>query len=322
MALLEVRNLVKYFPVKTGFFGRTIGLVKAVDGVSITIEENQTVALVGESGSGKTTLARCLLGLIPYDSGEIIFQGKKVSELKGEEEKWYRRNIQVVFQNPFLSLNPRMRVESIIAEPLKTHTSLTEKEVREEVERLTKKVGLPKNILKSYPYMLSGGQAQRVAIARAIALKPKLVILDEPTSALDVSVQAQILNLLIQIKKEIKNSYLLITHDLSVVRYMSDKIYVMYLGKIVEEAPTKELFQNPKHPYTQALLSAIPEPDPRLKKIRKRIKLKGEPPSQINPPPGCNLHPRCPFVMEKCKTEKPPLREVEENHKASCWLNL
>ncbi len=321
MVLLEVVDLVKYFPIKKGIFGRIVGYVKAVDHVSFKIGENETFALVGESGSGKTTTAKCILGLFKPTSGKILFMGKNVTELKGETAKWYRRNVQAVFQNPFLSLNPRMRVEDIVAEPLRVHRKdLSRDQVREIVYEILDKVGLTKALAKRYPYDLSGGQAQRVAIARAIVLKPKLIVLDEPTSALDVSVQAQILNLLIDLKEELKLSYLMISHDLSVVRYISDWVAVMYLGKIVELAETEELFEKPLHPYTQALLSAVPEPDPRIMKSKKRIILPGEPPSAINPPPGCRLHPRCPHVMDKCRREEPPLIEYERNHWVACWL--
>ncbi len=319
MAMLEVKDLKKHFPIRSGILGRIVGWVKAVDGVDISIEENTVVALVGESGSGKTTTARCVLKLHEPTSGKILFMGEDITKLKGKRLRRYRRNVQAVFQNPFLSLNPRMRVEDIVAEPLKTHTSMSKKEIIETVEDLLTRVGLPKDVLRRYPYDLSGGQAQRVAIARAIALKPKLVVLDEPTSALDVSVQAQILNLLADLKEEMKLSYLLITHDLSVVRYISDYVYVMYLGKIVEAAPTEELFTSPRHPYAQALLSAVPEPDPRLRKLKKRIILPGEPPSAVNVPPGCRLHPRCPYAEERCRREEPELIDVGNGHLVRCW---
>ncbi len=319
--MLEVVDLVKYFPIKKGVFGRVVGYVRAVDHVSFRIGENETFALVGESGSGKTTTAKCILGLLKPTSGKILFQGKNILELRGEEAKWYRRNVQAVFQNPFLSLNPRMKVEDIVAEPLKVHRKdLSKDQIKEIVYEILDRVGLTRALAKRYPYDLSGGQAQRVAIARAIVLKPKLIVLDEPTSALDVSVQAQILNLLIDLKEELKLSYLMISHDLSVVRYISDWVAVMYLGKIVELAETEELFEKPLHPYTQALLSAVPEPDPRIMKSKKRIILPGEPPSAINPPPGCRLHPRCPYVMDRCSKEEPPLIEYERNHWVACWL--
>jgi oligopeptide/dipeptide ABC transporter ATP-binding protein len=317
MVMLKVENLVKYFPIKKGIFGKTIGYVRAVDGIDLSIKENSILALVGESGSGKTTTARCILRLEKPTSGNIFFEGKDIFKLKGSEIKWYRKNVQAVFQNPFLSLNPRMKVESIIAEPLKIHSELDEEEIKEEVYQLLNKVGIQKEIAKRTPYELSGGQAQRVAIARALIIKPKLVILDEPTSALDVSIQAQILNLLIELKREFKLSYLLITHDLSIVRYISDYVAVMYLGKIVEYAPSEEIFENPLHPYTRALLSAIPEPG--IKKL-ERITLQGEPQSAIKIPSGCRFHPRCPYSFERCIKDEPRLIKVGNEHFVSCWL--
>jgi oligopeptide/dipeptide ABC transporter ATP-binding protein len=317
MVMLKVENLVKYFPIKKGIFGKTIGYVRAVDGIDLSIKENSILALVGESGSGKTTTARCILRLEKPTSGNIFFEGKDIFKLKGSEIKWYRKNVQAVFQNPFLSLNPRMKVESIIAEPLKIHSELDEEEIKEEVYQLLNKVGIQKEIAKRTPYELSGGQAQRVAIARALIIKPKLVILDEPTSALDVSIQAQILNLLIDLKREFKLSYLLITHDLSIVRYISDYVAVMYLGKIVEYAPSEEIFENPLHPYTRALLSAIPEPG--IKKL-ERITLQGEPQSAIKIPSGCRFHPRCPYSFERCIKDEPRLIKVGNEHFVSCWL--
>ena len=323
MSLLEVDSLVKYFPIRKGIFGRIAGYVKAVDGVSFSLNKNETLALVGESGSGKTTVARCILRLLRPTSGRITFMGKDVFELKGGALKWFRRSVQAVFQNPFLSLNPRMRVEDIVAEPLKVHESdLSREEIKERVRRMLDRVGLPEALTRRYPYDLSGGQAQRVAIARAIVSNPKLVILDEPTSALDVSVQAQILNLLADLREEMSLSYLVISHDLSVVRYISDKAAVMYLGKVVEFAEAEELFEKPLHPYTRALLSAVPEPDPRVMKMKKRIMLPGELPSAINPPSGCRLNTRCPYAMDKCRKEEPPLIDVGGGHHVACWLQL
>ncbi len=315
MSLLDVRGLVKYFPVRKGVFGRVVGYVKAVDGVSFSIGENEVFALVGESGSGKTTTARCILRLIEPTRGEILFMGRDVTKLKGRELKWYRRNVQAVFQNPFLSLNPRMKVKDLVAEPLKVYRDQAQ-DVERAVEEHLEMVGLPREVGERYPLELSGGQAQRVAIAKAIILRPRLVVLDEPTSALDVSVQAQILNLFLDLKKELKLSYLLITHDLSVVKYVSDWVAVMYLVRIVELARTEELFENPLHPYTLALLSSIPG----TKKAKwKRIELAGEPPSALNPPKGCRLRPRCPLAFEKCH-EEPQLVEYSKEHWVSCWL--
>ena len=320
MTLLNVVNLKKYFPIRRGLFGRIVGYVKAVDSVSFNIDENEVFSLVGESGSGKTTVARCILKLYDPTDGRIVFEGRDVTRLKGRDLKDYRRKVQAVFQNPFLSLNPRMRIADIVSEPLLAHMKISKSKAHKAAVELLERVGLSASLARRFPSDLSGGQAQRVAIARALALKPKLIVLDEPTSALDVSVQAQILNLLEDLSREYKLSYLLISHDLSVVRYISDRVGVMYLGNIVEEAPTEVLFENPLHPYTQALLSAVPEPDPSLKKLRKRIMLPGEPPSAINPPKGCRLHPRCPKVMEICSREEPPLIEVKEGHKVKCWL--
>lgn len=321
MGLLRVENLVKHFPVKKGVLGKVTGYVRAVDGVTFNIGENEVFALVGESGSGKTTVAKCILGLLEPTSGRILYMDRDVSRFKGEELKWYRGQVQAVFQNPFLSLNPRMRVEDIIAEPLKVHQRhISKKEVREIVYQTLERVGLSPVLGKRYPNDLSGGQAQRVAIARAIILKPRLLVLDEPTSALDVSVQAQILNLLIELKEELKMSYLIISHDLSTVRYLSDWVGVMYLGKIVELARSEELFEKPLHPYTRALLSAAPEPDPRAMKAKKRLILPGEPPSTLNPPPGCRLHTRCADSMDICRGEEPPLVEYEPEHWVGCWL--
>jgi len=320
LKLLEVVNLRKYFPIRRGILGRVVGYVKAVDGISFHISENEVFSLVGESGSGKTTVARCILRLYEPTDGRILLEGKDITKLKGKDLKSYRRKVQAVFQNPFLSLNPRMRIVDIVAEPLLAHMKISRDEARREAVELLEKVGLSSSLARRFPSDLSGGQAQRVAIARALALKPRLIILDEPTSALDVSVQAQILNLLDDLRKEFKLSYLLISHDLSVVRYISDYVAVMYLGKIVESAPTEKLFSNPLHPYTKALLSAVPEPDPRLKKLRKRISLPGEPPSAINPPSGCRLHPRCPYATERCRKEEPELKRMGGNHYVRCWL--
>ncbi len=318
--LLEVKNLTKYFFIKSGIISKTIYQIKAVDNISFNINENMIFALVGESGSGKTTTAKCILKLYEPTSGEILFEGKNITNLRGKELKWYRSRVQAVFQNPFLSLNPRMHVESIIAEPLKTHTDMSKQEIKERVRELIKNVGLPEGIEKQYPLNLSGGQAQRVAIARALAINPKLIILDEPTSALDVSIQAQILNLLIDLKEKFNLSYMLITHDLSVVRYISDYVAVMYLGRIVEYAQTEELFNNPLHPYTQALISSIPEPDPTLKKLERKVTLTGELISSIKLPTGCKLNPRCPYVMDICKKEEPELISTGKDHLVRCWL--
>jgi oligopeptide/dipeptide ABC transporter ATP-binding protein len=320
MPLLDVEELVKYFPIKYGLFGKITGYVRAVDGVSFSIEEESVFSLVGESGSGKSTVARCVLRLLDPTSGRIAFEGKDITSLRGRNLKWYRRNVQAVFQNPFLSLNPRMRVESIVAEPLRVHMGMRSDEAREEVHKLLERVGLSREIGDRHPHELSGGQAQRIAIARAIAPQPKLLVLDEPTSALDVSVQAQILNLLADLKKELKLSYLLISHDLSVVKYISDYVAVIYLGRIVEYAPAEELFNNPAHPYTKALLSSVPEPDPTMRKLKSRMVLPGEPPSPVNPPTGCRLSPRCPYAQDQCKAREPELISIGNGHLVRCWF--
>lgn len=317
-SLLEVNGLTKYFPVKTGLFGRVVGYVRAVDGVSFEVAEGTVFALVGESGSGKTTTLRCILKLTDPTSGEIRVDGRDVTRLKGKELKWFRRNVQAVFQNPYLSLNPRMRVKDLIAEPLKTHTEMSKEEIYRRVAEVLALVGLPEAVANQHPPSLSGGQAQRVAIARALSIEPKLLLLDEPTSALDVSVQAQILNLLVELKEKLKLTYLLVTHDLSVVRYMSDYVAVMYLGKIMEVGTSDEIFSEPGHPYTLALLSSIPEPDPRIKKLKKKIMLSGEPPSPMNPPSGCRLSNRCPYAIRECVAEEPELIKVTKTHYVRC----
>lgn len=319
--LLNILNLKMYFPIRRGLFGKVVGYVKAVDGVTFDIDLNEVYSLVGESGSGKSTVAKCILKLYEPTNGRIVFEGKDVTSIKGKELLEYRRKVQAVFQNPYLSLNPRMRVIDIVAEPLLEHMDIDKDDAYRIALEVLEKVGLSSELVKRYPSSLSGGQAQRVAIARAIALKPKLVVLDEPTSALDVSLQAQILNLLEDLYNEYKMSYLLISHDLSIVRYISDRVGVMYLGKLVEESFTENLFENPLHPYTQALISAIPEPSTVYdKKSGRRVMLPGEPPSALNPPQGCKLNPRCPYVVDICRKEEPPMVKVEKNHIVSCWL--
>lgn len=315
--ILRIEKLKKYYPIRSGLFRRITGYVRAVDGVSLTINEGEVISIVGESGSGKTTIAKCILLLEKPTDGSIFFKNKSLTNLKGEELKEYRRNVQAVFQNPFLSLNPRMNVEGIISEPIKAHLKISKPEIKKKIYEVLELVGLSYKIISKYPHELSGGQAQRVAIARAVVLNPKLIILDEPTSALDVSVQAQILNLLADLKDSLNLSYLMISHDLSVVRYISDKIIVLYLGKIMEYGSTETIFKKPAHPYTQALLSSVP--DPYYKILKERIIPKGEPPSPINPPSGCRFHTRCPYFMPICKRE-PPLVTLENDHKVICWL--
>lgn len=318
-ALVNVVNLKKYFPLKSGLFGRVVGYVRAVDDVTLQINSGETLGLVGESGSGKTTLGRCILRLVDPTAGNIYFEGMDIAKLKGKALKRFRRYMQAVFQNPFQSLNPRMSVLDIVSEPLRTHTKMNEKEMINQVVELLKLVGLSEEHLYKYPHELSGGQAQRVAIARAVALNPKFIVLDEPTSALDVSVQAQILNLLVELKEKFNLTYMFISHDLSVIRYISDRIAVMYLGRILELGDPAELFSNPLHPYTQALLTQIPIADPKIAKSNKKTIIKGEIPSPVAPPPACKFHPRCPYVKEKCMKEEPPLIEYE-GRLVRCWL--
>ncbi|MEB2835800.1 MAG: ABC transporter ATP-binding protein [Desulfurococcales archaeon] len=315
--LVEARNLKKYFPVKGVF--RTIGYVRAVDGVNLRIERGKTLGLVGESGCGKSTLGRLLVRLLEPTEGEVYYNGKNIYKLRGRELLEFRRRAQIVFQDPYSSLNPRMTVFQIITEPLKYH-GIKVGDPEKFVVDLLYKVGLNETHLYRYPHEFSGGQRQRIAIARVLALRPEFIVLDEPTSALDVSVQAQILEMLKSLQREYGLTYLFISHDLGVVRYMSDYIAVMYLGKIVEYGPAEEVFEKPLHPYTQALLAAIPLPDPTETRRRKKIRLPGEPPSPINPPPGCRFHPRCPYAKDVCRKHEPPLEEVESGHYVACWL--
>ncbi len=316
--MLEVQDLKKYFPVRGGVAMRVIGYVKAVDGVSISIEKGETFGLVGESGSGKTTLGRTVLKLTEPTSGRIIFDGKDITHLKGKEMIPLRREMQIVFQDPYRALHPRKRVKDIIGEPLVIHEKVSESEIRERVAEMLKLVGLNVEHMDRYPHEFSGGQRQRIVIARALILRPKFIVLDEPTSALDVSVQAKILNLLNDLKERFQLTFLLISHNLAVVQYMSHRIGVMYLGKLVEVADSDELFENPLHPYTHALMSAIPVPDPKLAKKKRKVTLKGEIPSPLNPPSGCRFHTRCPYAKDICKKEEPPLVEVKPGHFVAC----
>ncbi|USH00949.1 ABC transporter ATP-binding protein [Thermococcus argininiproducens] len=317
--VLEVKHLKKYFPVKGLFF--TKGYVKAVDDISFEIYKGETFGLVGESGCGKTTTGRTILRLIEPTSGEIIFKGKNITELKGEELKQFRKDAQIMFQDPYSSLNPRQTVFEIIMEPVRFH-GIHVDDPEEFVVKLLESVGLNEMHLYRYPHEFSGGQRQRIALARLLALKPEFIVLDEPTSALDVSVQANILNMLKDLQSDFGFTYLFISHDLGVVKYMSHRMGVMYLGKLVEVGPAERIFENPLHPYTQFLLSAIPVPDPELAEElkAKRQKVSGEPPSPINPPSGCRFHPRCPYAKSICKTDEPPLVEVEKDHYVACWL--
>jgi oligopeptide transport system ATP-binding protein len=316
--MLEVRNLKKYFPITRGIFSKVINSVKAVDDISFNIKAGETLGLVGESGCGKTTAGRVILRLDKPTDGKVYFEGEDVFELRGEELMRFRKNVQIIFQDPYSSLNPRLSIGSIIAEGIAAHGIARGKKKKEAVEDLLEKVGLSAGYYHRYPHEFSGGQRQRIAIARALSLNPKLVICDEPVSALDVSIQAQILNLLAKLKKDFNLSYLFITHDLSVVEHVSDRIATMYLGEISEIAGTAEFYSNPLHPYTISLLSANLLPDPKNKK--KAIILKGDVPSPINPPQGCRFHTRCPAAMEICRTEWPLLEEKPMGHWVRCHL--
>jgi len=318
MALLEVRNLKKYFPIKTGILSRTIGDVRAVDGVTLTLERGETLGLVGESGCGKTTVGRSILRLIEPTSGQVTFNGQDLLELNREELRQMRASFQIIFQDPFSSLNPRMNVGQIIAEPIKNHLKESRAEIRNRVAYLMEKVGLHPEQMSRYPHEFSGGQRQRIGIARALALNPMAIICDEPVSALDVSIQAQVINLLVQLQEEMDLSYLFIAHDLRVVEHISDRVAVMYLGRIVELATDRELYQNPQHPYTQALMSAVPVPDPGIRK--QRILLEGDVPSPLNHPSGCAFPTRCAERDEACTHEEPTLRDLGDGHWVSCHL--
>ncbi|WP_043933056.1 ABC transporter ATP-binding protein [Bacillus sp. EB01] len=316
--LLEIKNLKTYYPVKGGFFRRTVGNVKAVDDISFEIKKGETLGLVGESGCGKSTAGRTILRLLKPTDGKILFEGKDITNVTGKSLREIRKDLQMVFQDPYASLNPMQMVGDIIAEPIYNFTKKPKEELKREVMDLLGKVGLPEDAYYKYAHEFSGGQRQRIGIARALALRPKLIIADEPVSALDVSVQSQVLNLLKDLQEEFDLTFLFIAHDLSVVKHMSDRIGVMYLGNMVEIADKDSLYAEPLHPYTQALISAIPSPDPRKKK--DRIILKGDVPSPLNPPTGCPFHPRCPMAMEQCSVTKPELKEVKPAHRVACHL--
>ncbi len=315
--LLKVENLTKSFPIYGGVFSREVASVKAVQGISFELNKGETLGLVGESGCGKSTLGRCLIRLHDTTSGKIIYNGKDITHIEGEELRDMRKKMQIIFQDPFASLNPRMTIGTILEEPLIIHNLFeSAKDRQDRIHELIDLVGLRKEHLNRYPHEFSGGQRQRVGIARALAVNPELIVCDEPVSALDVSIQAQVINLLMELQQKLGLTYVFIAHDLKVVEHVSTKVAVMYLGKIVEMAEAEELYRNPKHPYTKALMSAIPVPDPRRQE--ERIILTGDVPSPINPPSGCHFHPRCPSAIADCKTIVPPLEEKSKDHIAAC----
>jgi oligopeptide/dipeptide ABC transporter ATP-binding protein len=317
--VLEVRKLKKHFPVTSGFiWQKVVGWVQAVDGIDFSVSPGQTMALVGESGCGKTTTAKLVLRLEEPSSGEVLADGRNVHEIEGEQLKEFRTTVQAVFQDPWSSLPPRMRVRDIVAEPLIVNRVASSSEIKERVAEALASVGLRPQQAALYPHEFSGGQRQRIAVASALVSKPKLIILDEPVSALDVSIRAQIMNLLVDLQEKFGVSYLLIAHHLATTRYMANEVGVMYLGKLVEKAPTKELFDKPLHPYTRALFSAALPSHPDVE--HEEIMLTGEVPSPINPPSGCRFHPRCPFAVARCSEEEPQMREVSPGHMVSCHL--
>lgn len=320
--LLKVRDLEMHFPVTRGIiFQRQVGAIKAVDGISFELYEGETLGLVGESGCGKSTTGRAILQLHRPTGGSVEFEGKELTVSKGEDLRKMRRRMQMIFQDPYASLNPRMTVGSIVGEPLEVHgIGSNRKERQERVQELLKTVGLNPYFVNRYPHEFSGGQRQRIGVARALAVNPAFIVADEPISALDVSIQAQVINLLEDLQEELTLTYLFIAHDLSVVRHIADRIAVMYLGKIVELADRDELYADPKHPYTQALLSAVPIPDPEIEKKRQRIILEGDVPSPANPPKGCNFSTRCPRVMDICKEKDPDFKDYGGGHYTACFL--
>jgi oligopeptide/dipeptide ABC transporter ATP-binding protein len=317
-AVLEVNGLKKYFPVRRGLLRRTVGHVHAVDDVSFTIGPAETVGLVGESGCGKTTVGRTILRLIEPTAGSIRLEGQELSGLSKAELRPLRQRMQIIFQDPFSSLNPRMRAGDIVAEPLKLHSDGGKRARRERVAELFERVGLRRAQMDNYPHQFSGGQRQRIGVARALALNPRLIVGDEPVSALDVSIQAQVINLLRDLQRDLKLSYLFISHNLAVVEHISHRIAVMYLGRIVEYTDKTTLFARPLHPYTEALLAAVPIPNPAIKRARQVVQ--GDVPSPLRPPPGCHFHTRCPYAEARCRSEVPLLREVQPGHQVACHL--
>lgn len=316
--LLEVKGLEQHFPIKGGFLKRTTGHVKAVDGIDLTVYPGETLGIVGESGCGKSTTGRSILRLLEPTAGEVLFQGKDLAKLPKEEMRQMRKDLQMIFQDPYASLNPRMTIKQILMESLMVHNIGTKEERENTIEEIIQIVGLRKEHLNRHPHDFSGGQRQRIGIARALVVKPKLIIADEPVSALDVSIQSQVLNLLKDLKKEFNLTLMFISHDLSVVKHLCDRIAVMYLGRIVEISDKRTLFENPSHPYTRALLSAVPVAKPRHK--RERILLTGDLPSPANPPSGCTFHPRCPYATDICKSQIPSLADIGEGQLVSCHL--
>jgi len=316
--LMEVKNLKKYFPLRGGFLSRVTGEIRAVDGVSFSIRPEETLGLVGESGSGKTTVARAILRLSSITDGQILFKGRNIFKLDKEELRKLRRRLQIIFQDPQASLNPRMSVEENVGEAILIHRLAKGSEKRKKIVRLLEIVGLSAHYLRRYPHELSGGERQRIGIARALAVDPQLIVCDEPVSALDVSIQAQVINLLKDLQRRFGHSYLFIAHDLSVVRHIAHRVAVMYLGKIVELATRERVYTSPQHPYTEALLSAVPIPDPTVD--RHRIVLKGEMPSPVDPPSGCYFHPRCPYTEPICRQKTPELADFGEGHLVACHL--